>query len=501
MSNKQIAKNTGFLYFRLFIAMVISFYSSRILLKELGVEDYGIYNVVGSLVAIFSSLKGFLTSSTQRFLNFEMGKGNKMMVNRIFNTSLIVHLLIAVIFVLLIESIGLWFLYKVLVIPEIRFNTAFWVFHLSALTIIVSIMTVPYDSVLIANERMNVFAYLSIFDNILKLLSVLLLFVVKGDKLLYYSIFVLFSSVVIRTISASYCKRNFSECETNLVWDKELFSKMGKFAGWQFLGNTSFALQNQGLNMVLNIYFGPLLNAARGIAMQANTAIQSFIQNMMIAINPQLTKRFSSGELNSFYDLFYQASKYSFLLFSFLSFPVIIFTEELLSLWLGIVPTHVVSFLRLLVVYSLIRVFHNPIDSVFKAAGDIKKYQLIDSFILVLALPLTVLFYKLGYSPLFMYIAMIIVEVINLTLILNLARVKVNLDLKKYYSKVLKSCLYIAVLSAIYFTTFIMLDLHVLTHKVLLGILFLFLHSIGIFYLGFNKNEKKYIVEFLKRKL
>ena len=285
------------------------------------------------------------------------------------------------------------------------------------------------------------------------------------------------------------------------MWDKELFSKMGKFAGWQFLGNTSFALQNQGLNMVLNIYFGPLLNAARGIAMQANTAIQSFIQNMMIAINPQLTKRFSSGELNSFYDLFYQASKYSFLLFSFLSFPVIIFTEELLSLWLGIVPTHVVSFLRLLVVYSLIRVFHNPIDSVFKAAGDIKKYQLIDSFILVLALPLTVLFYKLGYSPLFMYIAMIIVEVINLTLILNLARVKVNLDLKKYYSKVLKSCLYIAVLSAIYFTTFIMLDLHVLTHKVLLGILFLFLHSIGIFYLGFNKNEKKYIVEFLKRKL
>lgn len=481
--------------------MVISFYSSRLLLKELGVEDYGIYNVVGSLVAIFSSLKGFLTSSTQRFLNFEMGRGNNIMVNRIFNTSLIIHLLIAVIFVLLIESIGLSFLYKVLVIPAIRFNTALSVFHLSALTIVVSIMTVPYDSVLIANERMNVFAYLSIFDNFLKLLSVLILFIVEGDKLLYYAVFVFLSSVVIRMISAAYCKRNFLECKVHLVWDKTLFSKMAKFAGWQFLGNTSFALQNQGLNMVLNIYFGPLLNAARGIAMQANSAIQSFIQNMMIAVNPQLTKRFSSGEIDSFYSLFYKASKFSFLLFSFLSFPVFLFTDELLSIWLGTVPDYVTSFLRLLIVYSLIRVFHNPIDSIFKATGDIKKYQLIDSFVLVLALPLTILFYTLGFPPLYMYVSMIIVEIVDLGLILNLARVKVNLNIKTYYSKVLKSCFSISALSGLYLILFFFFNIDSLFNRVLLGLCFVLLHSLGIFYLGFDKREKEDIMKYLKRKL
>ena len=295
-NNKRIAKNTLLLYVRMFFMMGIALYTSRVVLNTLGVEDYGIYNVVGGLVSMFGLLNGSMSSATQRYITFELGKGDGKSLNKIFSLSLQIHALIAIVTVLLVESVGLWFLYNKMTIPPERMTAAFWVLQASALTFIFSIMSVPYNADIIAHERMSAFAYISIIEAVLKLAIVYMLLVVPFDKLIVYAILLAVVQLSIQFCYMVYCHRHFPESRYRHVKDWRLFKEMTSFAGWNMFGGLSSISFNQGLSMLLNVFFGPVVNAARAVATQVQGAIQMFITNFQMALNPQIVKTYAQGE-------------------------------------------------------------------------------------------------------------------------------------------------------------------------------------------------------------
>jgi O-antigen/teichoic acid export membrane protein len=297
-NNKRIAKNTLLLYARTLVIMFISLYTSRVILNVLGVGDFGIYNVVGGIVAMFSLINGSLTSATQRFLNFELGKKNTAKLKRIFSVSISIHAILALIVLIFGESIGLWFLNTRMNIALERMTAANWVYQCSLITFCVNLISIPYNATIIAHEKMNVFAYISILDALLQLIIVFLLPWILFDKLIIYAILMLFISVIIRIIYGQYCNKQFQECKFVFCKDKSLYKEMTSFAGWTFIGSSSAVLMRQGVNILINIFHGVTVNAARGIATQVEQAVNSFISNFMMAMNPPITKSYASGEHN-----------------------------------------------------------------------------------------------------------------------------------------------------------------------------------------------------------
>lgn len=293
LHTKRIAFNTLFLYVRMLILMFVAFYTSRVLLKELGINDFGLYGIVGGIVAIFSSLRGLFATATQRFLNFEMGKNDTNGLNTIFNISLIINITICIVFFICAEIIGLWFLENKLIIALERMDAAKWAFHFSVLASMISILTIPFDALIIAHEKMSFYAYVSILDACLKLGVIFILPYFAIDKLKLYAALIVAVSLVIRFISSVYCKRKFPECKYRICWDKKAFKEMGVFAGWNFAGNLAFALVNEGLNILLNLFGGVIANAARSIAYQVKNAITTMLSNIMIAIDPQATQLYA----------------------------------------------------------------------------------------------------------------------------------------------------------------------------------------------------------------
>ena len=287
-NNKRIAKNTFLLYFRMLFTMGVSLYTSRVVLNTLGVEDFGIYNVVGGVVVMFSFLNSSLATATQRFLNYEMGQGNALKLEKVFSIALTGHYLIALSVILLAETIGLWFVSTQLEIPAERMHAALWVYQFSILTLAVSIISVPYNAVIIAHERMKVFAYVSIAEVSLKLTVVFLLVYLSFDKLVLYAFLLLVVAVIVRMIYATYCKRNFTECKYRFIFEKDLFAQMFCFSGWMFTGTLSNLFSSQGVNILINMFFGPIQNAARGIAYQIQGTVNAFVTNFMVAVQPQI---------------------------------------------------------------------------------------------------------------------------------------------------------------------------------------------------------------------
>lgn len=436
-NTKRIAKNTIFLYIRMLIMMIVAFYTSRVILNALGVEDFGIYNVVGGVVAMFSFLTGTFTSATQRFLNYEMGLGNKKRLQEIFSMSIMLNIVIAVVIIILSEIIGVWFINHKLVIPPERLVAAHWVFQFSLLAMAVTIVSTPYNAVIIANERMNVFAYISIIEALLKLGIAALVFFVGGDKLIVYGFLVFLVAVIVRMIYSLYCKRHFQECHYKFYWDKKLFQEMGSFAGWNMYGNFSFVMITQGLNMLLNMFFGPIVNASRAIAVQVQSAIQSFATNFTLAVNPRIIQDYAQGNKEEMFRLVFFSSKYSFFLLLLLASPVLLETESILKIWLGQVPEYSVVFVRLVLIQMLVRVLQSPLHTLMHASGKMKVYQLIDGSLLLLNIPISYFLLQCGGDAMVVFVVLIVITLIELVALLYIARFVAEFPIKGFVSEVI----------------------------------------------------------------
>ncbi len=411
-NNKRIAKNTLALYFRMLLMMVINLYTSRVILKALGVEDYGIYNVVGGVVTMFSIISSSLSSAISRFITFNIGNGNREKLNSVFSTSINIQLIIGIIIVLLIESIGIWFLNNKMNIPDGRLLAANWVFQFSTITFVLNLLTVPYNASIIAHEKMSAFAYISILDAVLKLLIAYVIVYEPFDRLVFYALLLMFLGIINRFIYAVYCKRQFEECSYHFVWDKGLMKEMFSFAGWNFIGASSAVLRGHGVNILLNLFSGPVVNAARGIAVQVNSAVNQFTSNFMTAINPQITKNYASGNYDYMMRLIFQGARLSFYILLILSLPIIFTTPYLLNLWLDNVPEHTVNFVRLVLVFTMSESLANPLVTAMLATGNIRNYQLVVGGFQLLNLPISYLFLKHGYSPEVVYVVAIAISVI-----------------------------------------------------------------------------------------
>ena len=440
MSNsntKRLAKNSLYMYIRMAVTMIIALYSSRVLLKTIGVEDFGIYNVVGSIISLVSMVQFFLSSSTQRFLNYEMGKKNNDRLQLIFNMSIVINVIISILFVVIVEIVGYYFFnYKINIAPD-RFYAAKWVFQLSVISAVVMIMTAPYDALVIAHEKINFYAFISVLKNLLSLFIIFLVSYGSFDRLIFYAFLLLVVQLVVRLISSIYCKNNFPESLYKKCWDNKMFRDLFSFAGWQLLGTSAYNVTQSGLNLLFNVFGGPVVNAARGISYQINTAIYQFTNNVNVAITPYSIKATAEGDKDKLLRMFYFSSKSLFLITFCVSVPIIYLEEDILKLWLGTVPEYTVGFVYIVLACSLIRSVHSPLDVIFKSVGRIKQYQITEGIVLSMTLLASYILLKYGMSVYIAFSSMIFFESLNLFLIIFLADKIVGIGLKIYIKKVL----------------------------------------------------------------
>ena len=395
VNNKRIAKNTLLLYIRMFLMMGITLYTSRVVLQMLGVDDFGIYNVVGGIVVLFSFINNAMVASTQRFLNFELGRGNVEEAQKVFAASLNIYLVIVVVFILLAETVGLWFLNRYINIPSERVVAANWVYQASLVATALNFVRMPYNAAIIAYERMSFYAYTSIIEAALKLGIVFLLYLFV-DKLIAYSWLVSVVAMLILLMYVFFCRQMFAICRHHtFVYDKRRYTALVSFSGWSLFGSLANMGASQGLNILLNIFFGVFVNAAMGIANQVSSAINLFVGNFQTAFNPQIVKSYASGEKERFINLIINTSKYSYYLLFLIALPCFICCNEILQLWLGEVPPHSVPFCRLLIIFSLIDAIQGPLWVSAQATGEIRNYQLLMSFLILLNLPATYILLKI----------------------------------------------------------------------------------------------------------
>ena len=500
-NNKRIAKNTLLLYFRMLFMMVVSLYTSRVVLNALGVEDYGIYNVVGGVVAMFGFINGSMSSATQRYITFALGKGDKKRLQTVFSTTLQIHAMIAGIIVLLGETVGLWFLYNKMQIPADRMDAAFWVLQCSIISTVVMIVSVPYNADIIAHEKMSAFAYISILEVVLKLVIVYMLMVFSFDKLVLYAFLILAIQVLIRFCYSIYCNRHFEETKYIHVWDKGLFKEMTGFAGWNIWGNLAGVLSTTGVNLLLNVFFGPVVNAARGVAVQVQGAIQSFAMNFQMALNPQITKNYAKGNLAEMYKLIERSSRFSFFLLYILSTPVMLLTSGILTLWLKIVPEHTVVFLRIILMVIIIDSMANPIMIAAAATGRVRRYQSIVGGVILLIVPVAYVTLKLGATPEMVFVIHLAVCILAFITRLFIVRPMIQLHIKAYMGDLVKSILPVIVVS---FPISYAICKFIAPNNFLLlvvdAVLCVLVCAFSVFFLGLEKHERNVIVEKLLEK-
>ena len=447
INNKRIAQNTLMLYFRMILTMGVSLYTSRVVLEVLGVEDFGIYSVVGSVVVMFGFLNYAMSTATQRFFSFELGRKNIDQLKKVFSLSVSIHAIIAIFIFLLAETIGLWFLNARLAIPLERMETANWVYQFSVFTFMVNVMAVPYNAAIISHERMNIYAYVSILEVILRLAIVFLLQCFEFDKLQLYAIFVFIVSLIIRVVYQIYCKRKFEECTYRFVWDKDLFIKMTSFSGWSLFGQLSRMGVNQGIDFALNIYFGVIINAATGVANQVLNAVRNLVNNFQTAFNPQITQSYAAKNQLYLNNLVNTSAKFSFLLLYIFSIPVILNADFILSIWLVQVPQYAAEFCKIMIIYTLIESLTTPLWILVHATGNIGKYQVVISSIYSLELLVSLLFLYWGYGPQIVYLVRIFINCFSLLARLLYANKLADLPIKPYLVQVLGRLFIVVLLS------------------------------------------------------
>lgn len=493
-NSKKIIKNTIMLYVRMLLLMAVTLYTSRIVLNALGVNDYGIYNVVGGVVTMFTILSGSLSTAISRFITFELGKGEQEKLKIIFSTAVSIQIILAIIVALIAETIGLWFLNTKMNIPIERIVAANWVFQFSIITFIINLISIPYNAAIIAHEKMSVFAYISIIEAILKLAIAILIRISPIDKLIFYAALICIVSLIIRAIYGYYCKYNFTECKYKLQWDSRLLKQMFSFAGWNFIGSSSALLRDHGGNILINIFFNPAINAARGIAVQVNTATQSFVSNFMMALNPQITKSYACGDYNYMMKLIYKGSRFSFYLLLILTLPIFLNTNYILELWLGIVPEHTIQFIRLILLFTLSESISQPLITAQHATGKIKNYQITVGGLQMLNLPITYIAFKNGTTPESIFVVAIIISQLCLVARLYMMRKSINLSIHLFITKVYLNVIKVSIIALILPIILSFTISASLLYFITSSVITMLNTTLVILLIGCNKNERTTIL-------
>lgn len=503
-NNKRVAKNTLFLYFRMILIMLVTLYTSRVVLAQLGIKDYGIYNVVGGVVTMFAFLNNCMTTSTQRFLTFELGRGNMQKLKDVFAASLNIHIGIGMTIVLLAETIGLWFVNYKLVIPADRIVAANWVFQFAILTFLTNIIQVPYNAVLIAHEKMGVYAYISIVEAFLKLGIVFLLSISPFDKLIFYGILIFVVQMFIRSIYQIYCRRHYEESRFRLFWDKNLYQEMFGFAGWNLFGSVAWMLRDQGLNIVLNIFFGPVINAARGVAAQVSSAVMNFISNFQVALNPQITKNYANGNIDEMEKLTYLGIKFSYIILFFLAFPLSLNINYVLHIWLVEVPDYTALFIILIMVDSMVgNLFGVPLMTSLSATGEIRNYQIVVSTIILLIVPAGYVALRLGCdAPSVFYITIVFTAISGFARFL-FCRKQIGYSLRTMVKSVLLPVfgMTLVALPLPIFIKFEYFKTDTLLSFVLLCLISVLMTFVAAWFVGLNAMEKGKLLSLVKSKI
>lgn len=470
-------------------------------LQVLGISDFGIYSAVAGITSLLSVVTTSMSVSTQRFMTYSMGKGDGDSLFTIFKSSLQIHIALSFVLLLLAETIGLWFVYEKMIIPEDRLDVTFWVFQLSIFNCVIALLNVPYNAVIIAHEDMGITAVFAILQSVLLLIAVICLKYITIDKLLAYAALFVIVQYLIRIITVLYCKRRYRETHYSLLnrIDKKTIREMSGLAGWSILTNVAMICFTQGINILFNVFFGPLLNAAYTVAMQAYSGLRSFTSSFQLASNPQIVKLYSSGKIKEMHDLLYIVCKMSFFLLFFISFPFVLFRDQLLTIWLTEVPAHAANFFFLLFFYAYIDVICYPLDVAAQATGKIKWYSILTSVVLISVLPLNYIALKFGAIPESVYVLSILISVVGVIIRIYLLRNMINLSSREFFYKV---SIPIALL------LFSALPLPVIKASVengsiwdLLIFVFLFIYiGASIFLFGLKKDEKVFMKDFILSK-
>lgn len=482
--------------------MVISLFTSRIILQKLGVDDYGIYQAVGGVVGFLSFINGALSTGSSRFLTYALGEGNVEKLKRTFSTTLNIHILIAILIVIVAETVGLWFLYNKMVIAPDRLSAAVYTYHLSILTAVFTLTQVPYNATIVAHEKMSIYAYMSIFEVSAKLLICYLLTIGGFDRLMMYATLLLGVQVGVMCFYRFYCTRHFEEARYSFSFDKKIFKEIAGFSGWSMFANASIALNSQGVLILLNMFFTPAVVAARAISLQVNMAANQFVSNFRQAANPQIVKKYAAGDYEGSKHLLLESTKYSYYMMYLIALPVCLLAYPLLKLWLGVVPNYTVPFLQLVIVQSLFQVFDTSFYTALYAKGRLRENALTSPTLGFMIFPITYVLFKLGYSPLVLSWTSLVVYAILGIIVKPCLIIKiVDYKCSEIWS-VYRSCIVVTLVSLpVPITIYRLLDTSELLNFIIVGFVCLLSIGITVFFFGIDIAMRKKVVDAVMKKI
>lgn len=491
---KKIVKNTVYLYVRMFLMLLISLYTSRLVLKELGITDYGLYNVIGGMITIFSFINNSMAQASQRFITYEIGKDKLQNLRQVFSTCVYIHLLIAILIAVLGETVGLWYVYNVAIIPIDRFDAALWVYHCSIVVSCASIITVPYNALIIGHEHMSAFAYLTVIESVLKLAIVFLLMVLPFDNLIIYGILMAFLSILMRIFYGVYAKRSFPESQLTYRINYSYLRSMGAYAGWSLWGSIAAAGYQQGLNLLINAFFNPSVNAARGVAVTVQAVIKNFSSNFQVAVNPQITKSYAAGDLAYMYQLIYRGSLFSYFLYFIFALPIMLEIDTLLSLWLDEVPNYTSIFIRILLIISAIEVLATPLNVSAQATGKIKVYEITISIFLMMIIPIAYIVLLISPQPYNVFFVFLFQSCLAHIARMIILRKKIGLSTRLYIKSVFLKLIFVSFVAAIV-PIYIHLSISNNIYRLIyVGLSCLIITPSLVFLIGLSKQEKKAVL-------
>ena len=499
--SKKIAKNTIILYMRQILIMVITLYTSRVVLQTLGADDYGIYNVVGGFVTMFNVISGAFTVAISRFMAYVIGEGNEKKIGELFSTSLMVQWCMGLFIVLLLATVGVWYVTNIMVLPEGRTEAALWVLAFSTVSFFINLISVPYNALIVAHEHMKAYAYIAIFEAIMKLLVSFAIIVSPIDKLITYSFLTVLTAVIVRFCYSIYCNKHFTGCKFRLKVHRSMLKEMMSFVGWAFLGNGAVVLRDQGTNMILNLFGGTTVNAARGIAQNVNNAVQSFVNNFMQATQPEITKLKATDQLVEMRALIFRSCRVCYFLMLILSVPLIKNIDYVLYIWLGEVPKYTNLFVAFTLMDSLLAALNNPLLYGVLATGKIKVYEIVMSSMCILSLPINYWLLSLGITPAYVYIVIVIIRFLIMLLLVWQSKTY-GLKWKSFFSNVAIRVIITTVVCVVaaVIVDFSFISIEFLRFLIETGVIVL-LNGCTIFMIGFSGTERNTILTVIKTKV
>lgn len=498
---KRIVYNTLYLYSRMLLLMFIAFYTSRVVLDKLGVIDYGIHNVVGGLATMFIFFRSTLSNVTQRYLNIKLGENDIVGAQLVFSQHQSLYILISILVLLVAELIGPWYIINKLVIPPERVTAALWVFHFTIVSFVITILSVVYDSAIIAHEDMKIYSFVAIYEGVSKLFIAIFLSYSPFDRLITYGFLLLVLTFSIRLFYAYYCKKKYLEAVFEFVWKKTEIKNAFSFISWNFVNTVIWVINDQGVNLLLNYFCGPVVNASRGLSYHVNRVVRDFGANFYTAVQPQLIKSYALQDDCYMYNLFYKSSKFSVFLLWYFCLPLILFTDVVLSLWLKEVPEYTSSFTIWVLAYTMVNALVNPIWTLTLAVGKLKKYIIIGGSVLLLVFPISFILLKMGVVPTSVFILSFIIRIIYVGTIFVVLHSYVKVSYKDYFIKVINPILLVVFISGvILFLCSQILPKNILG-LVILCVLSTFLISACIWLFGMENIDKKLLKQFVQKQL